>query len=183
MRPTSLWIRREPGELCVLRSLNAGSLWDLCLISSLRKFSKSSSVKLRHGLHVSLAYQSLNAGFMCWTLHLSFNTLTFFLVFMILTLCSSFHSEVFFESSNKEESLLSYWRYWPQCPLQLTKDNPHIHQSKQGMTSLLDWKLLKNLEFLFRVGIKEGEENLYNRDYKWLCQIWTSMEYYWFASR
>ena len=90
MRPSRLWIRREPGELRVMRSLNAGlvhyeiRVW----VSKLRKFSESSSVKLRRGHHLRFTFQSLNAGLMCWALCLSFNTFTFFFVFMILTLCS-----------------------------------------------------------------------------------------------
>ena len=126
---------------------------------------------------LSLQVWSLDAGFMWasrfnhWTqvsyVHwcLSFSTLTFFLVFMILILCSSFLQWGILWVLWRRGITLATLTVLTPMSFQPAKGNLCIHRSKQGMTSPLDWQLLKKPEFFFRDGIKEGEEDLYNRDY------------------
>jgi len=182
MRPSHLWIRREPGELRVLRFLNADLVHYEIYVSSLKKFSKSSSVKLRRRLHVSLIFNY-------WTRVSCVEPRVWASTFWHFFLFSWYWSCVLFAVRYAMSPLMkrNFFGHIDGADFNvlfsMQKTTPaFIGANKEWQARLTDNYSESQSSFSGMV-LKESEEDLYNKSYKWLCQIWTSLEYYWFAPR
>jgi len=74
----------------------------------------------------------------CWAPRLNSNTWYNFTILKVLTLCSSFCSEILLRPLDQEKSFRTYWWCRPLLSFQPAKDCPCIYRHKWGMPSLFN---------------------------------------------